>query len=215
MILTFKETADQKVYVTSDWHYNHQQEFVWKSRGFSSVEAHNKAIIDNCNKYVRENDILFNLGDLILNSTIVQFEELLSQIKCQNMYMLFGNHANRHYKEIYIPLVKERLGRNYTPDAELYPIRYRNVIYIGHYAEIRVNKQYAILSHYPLYSWNYIRKNSYMLHGHEHSGVKNHLPEGTDNKILDLSWDYFKKPVSFVEIQEIMNKKKITGYGHH
>lgn len=214
-MLNLKETDKQKVFFTSDWHLNHKQEFVWKSRGYTSIQDHNNSILQITNEIVKENDILFNLGDFTLNCSIEDFELFISRIRCQNVYMLWGNHPNKHYKEIYIPCIKSYLGALYNDGMELYPIRYKNIIYISHYAEIIVNGQYIILSHYPLYSWNHMKGGSFHLHGHEHSAVDNHLPEGSNGKILDLSWDYFKHPLSFSEINDIMKTKNIISIGHH
>lgn len=209
-MLNINESIDRRVFFTSDWHWNHTREFVWGSRGYASVNDHNKAIIESTNEVVKENDILFNLGDLILNSTIAQFEELISQIKCKNMYMLFGNHPNKHYKEIYKPLVKTILGENYTPESELYPLRYKNVVYYGPLIEAAVNGQFICFCHYPIMSWNHISSGSWMIHGHMHC---NNNP--TNGKILDVGWDAYKKPLSFAEVKAIMNTRAVVGDGGH
>ena len=54
-------------YITSDLHLGHNQPFVYEPRGFSSIEEHDAAIIENINKVVGENDTLYILGDLMLN----------------------------------------------------------------------------------------------------------------------------------------------------
>jgi len=214
-MLNIKETENQKIYFVSDLHWNHARDFVYKARGFNSVKEHNDAIINSINTTVRDTDIIFNLGDLILNSTIEQFEELIASIKCQNMYLLFGNHPNKHLKEIYLPCIKSYLGNLYKDGDEYYPIRYKNIIYLGHYAEVILGGHFCVLCHYPLISWNNMKQGAFMLHGHEHSGVPDHLPEGTNGKILDLSWDYFKRPVSLSEVKQIMQTKNIVSVGHH
>ena len=38
------------VFLTSDLHFNHDREFVWKVRGFDSVQEMNEAIIKNINR---------------------------------------------------------------------------------------------------------------------------------------------------------------------
>lgn len=214
-MFNFKNTETQKIFFTSDLHIGHRQEFVWKSRGFDSVEEHDESILNNINSIVKDDDILFNLGDLTLNTTIERFEDIILKIKCKNMYMFFGNHPNRHYKNVYIPMVKNILGDKYTPESEIYPLRYKNIIYLNHITELILGGQYVVLCHYPLYSWNHMKDGSWMLHGHEHSAVPEHLPDGKYGKILDVGWDYFKKPLSFNEIEEIMKNKEIVSVGHH
>jgi calcineurin-like phosphoesterase family protein len=98
---------------------------------------------------------------------------------------------------------------------ESYPFQYKNMMYLGYYVEAVLNGQYCVLCHYAINSWKDMRQGSWLLHGHEHSDVKNHLPEGTDGKILDTGWDYFKKPLSLSDIKKIMESKIILSVGHH
>ena len=214
-MLNLKESDECKIFVTSDWHYNHKRDFIWKSRGFSSIEEHNEAIINNTNECVRENDILFNLGDLILTSTIEQFESLISRIKCKNMYLLFGNHPNRHFKEIYKPMVKKLLEENYTEESEIYPLRYKNIIYIGHYAEVILGGQYCVLSHFPIYVWNEMAHHSWQLTGHSHNGCPLTKSDNLYGKILDVGWDGHGKPWSIEEIRTVMDGKRFVAVDHH
>lgn len=215
-MINIKETENQKVYFTSDLHLNHGKSFVYESRGYSSVKEHNDIIINNINNIVRYTDILFNLGDFTLNSSIGDFENFISRINCQTMYMLFGNHANRHFKEIYKPLIKQILGENYTEDSEIYPIKYKNIIYIGNYAEIIINKQLIILSHYPIYIWNHMSGGSWHLTGHSHGGCEKTNPNTSTEKILDVGLDcHDNKPWSFDEIKTFMNKKQFVAVDKH
>ena len=52
------------IWFTSDLHLCHDREFVYKSRGFQSVEDMNETLINNINDCVKEEDILYILGDL-------------------------------------------------------------------------------------------------------------------------------------------------------
>ena len=212
-MLTFREI--DKIFVTTDTHIHHKQNFVWGARGFASMEAHDKAVIDSINDTVKYDDILFHLGDLCLNTTLPQFEEILSQLNCQNIYMLWGNHPNPHYKNVYLPIVKKILGNDFTPESEVYPIRYRNVIYIGNYVEVSLGGQYCVLQHYPIMVWNHMKGGAWMLCGHSHGAYEPTTANYPEGKILDCNWDDFKKPLSLSEIRAIMDKKKIVGAGHH
>lgn len=206
---------NKNVFFTSDTHLGHQKPFIWESRGYLSVQDHDNHIIHIINNVVQPDDILFHLGDFCLNTSIDVFEIYINQIKCQNIYLLHGNHNNPHYKNVYLPLVKSFLGEKYENDMEVYPIRYKNIFYVGYYIELKLNGKYIILSHFPFYSWNGMSFGSWMLHGHEHSKITEHLPEGSNGKILDVSWDYFKRPISYNEINDIMETKNIKNIGHH
>jgi calcineurin-like phosphoesterase family protein len=212
-MLNFKE--EDKIFVISDSHIHHDRDFVWKTRGFSSVKEHDDAVIGSINDKVKPDDFLIHLGDLCLNTTLSQFEEIISRINCKNVYMLFGNHPNPHYKNIYVPMVKQLLGSNYTADSEVYPLRYKNIVYIGHYAEVVLGRQFAILSHYPIYIWNEMSHGAWMLCGHSHYGCDFSKAENLGAKILDVGWDGHLGPWSFKEIKAVMDKKTIPVVDHH
>ena len=48
-----------KVFVTSDWHLNHLQLFIWQARGFNSVEEMNSELIRRHNKLVTADDDVY------------------------------------------------------------------------------------------------------------------------------------------------------------
>jgi calcineurin-like phosphoesterase family protein len=206
------EASDSTIWFTSDWHLGHQRDFVWKVRGYQSADDHTNSIIETLNHYVRENDILFNLGDLCLNTTREQFDGYLDRIKCQNIWCLFGNHNNPHEKHIYRP---ERDKLTTQPVNWVYPVKYKNIAYIGHYHEVVVNGQFIVLFHYPLLSWNQMMHGSWALVGHEHGWLPSTRPDAKEGKILDLGWDLYKKPLSFAELKPIMDAKPISKIGHH
>ena len=96
------------IWITSDWHFNHNKDFIYKARGFQSIEEMNQAIIERYNDAVKDNDTVYVLGDCILG-------ELESGLRCikqlrGNKYLAYGNHctdarmkafaANHFFKEI-------------------------------------------------------------------------------------------------------------------
>ncbi len=217
-MLHFIETDNSKTYFTSDTHFNHNPKWeipLWKQRGYNSPEEHTQGIIDKINERVRENDNLIHMGDFCLNTNEDQFEVLISKLNCQNIYMIWGNHPNSHFKRIYKPMVSSILKENYTNNSEIYPLRYKNIIYIGHYAEITVNGQLMVLCHYPISVFNKMRNGVWHLCGHSHYNFDPSTAENLDSKTLDVGWDGFARPLSFPEIYEIMSKKGITTVDHH
>lgn len=211
------ETPDCRVWFTSDLHLDHKGPRgctpLWESRGYHSPSHMSQCIIDILNDLVRENDILFNLGDLCLDCPIEQLDRYLNNIKCKNIWSLWGNHNNPHEKAFYRP------NRNkLCPDHSVqwvYPVRYKNMVYLGHYHEIVVNKQLIILSHYAFQIWNESHHGSWCLCGHSHGTLPTIRPESTYGKILDMGWDLYKKPLSFDEVKTIMDKKPIQKVDHH
>lgn len=59
------------------------------------------------------------------------------------------------------------------------------------------------LCHYPLSSWRSSHYGAWHLHGHSHGSGPNEIYR---NK-LDISWESFKRPISFEEIREIFNNE--------
>ena len=205
----------KNVYFISDTHFGHNRSFIYESRGFKSVDEHDSAIINSINSLVAQDAFLFHLGDLTLNCSIEQFESLISRIVCQNIYLMAGNHPNPHYKNIYKPMVQKLLGDAYTPESEVYPLRYKNIVYINHCVEISVNSQVIVMSHYPNIVWNHSGKGSWMLCGHSHSDCAMTNSKNTYGKILDVGFDEFKRPLSFQEVKKIMDTKPISSVDHH
>ncbi len=227
-VLKFKETKEHKVWFVSDLHWNHNPKWpipLWKARGYTSLEESNKDIINKINEFVGSDDTLWSLGDLTLNCGEEQFESFIDSINCKNIFSLWGNHPNPMLK-VYKREIDNILGnfedRQGFPIPveneafEIYPFRYKNLIFCGNYAEIIVNGQYICLNHYPLSIWNFMKADSWALVGHSHHGYPNTCPDYKHGKILDCGWDGFKKPLSFSDIKDIMStKEKIKVDLHH
>lgn len=205
-MINLYETPEKRVFITSDTHFGHQRDFVWKARGYSSVEEHDAGVIASINTVVRENDILFHLGDFCLNTPFDKFDVLLDSIKCQNIYHLFGNHNNPHEKNVYRKLVG---------DKEQYPVKYKNITYYGHYMEAILNGQFVVLCHYPIYIWNEQNNGAWMLCGHSHYGCPFSRKENFDAKILDVGWDGHGQPWSMEEVKKVMATKQFIALDKH
>lgn len=82
-----------KVWVTSDLHFNHQREFVYKVRGFDSIWDMNRAIVDRWNEVVAPDDDVYVLGDLCLGgpNSLQDNKELIQSLK-GNIHIVRGNH---------------------------------------------------------------------------------------------------------------------------
>jgi calcineurin-like phosphoesterase family protein len=205
-MLNLKDKEDQKIYVTSDLHLGHLRDFVWAARGYSSAEQHDEGVIQTLNEVVRPNDILFMLGDLCLNAPMDKVDGYLDRIKCQNLYCLWGNHNNPHEKAVYRKLV---------PSGQQYPVRYKNMVYQGHYLETVLNGQFVVLFHYPISVWNEMKNGSWMLCGHSHHSFEQSKAEHVEGKILDVGWDGNARPWTLPEIAAVMAKKTVIAVDHH
>lgn len=172
-----------EIWFSSDLHLNHNKEFVWEERGFSSVEEMNVAIIDNFNECVRSQDTLYLLGDNWLNCSVEEGVALLHQIRCKDIRFIRGNHCSNQRWEA-LKEVGTRLGW-----AEV----------------IKDAKKYYYLSHYPTTTFNYDDEWATAMrniHGHTHQ-----INPITNDFQINVGVDAWNcHPVSFGEVKEFLNK---------
>lgn len=190
--------AEDHVFFSSDFHYQHQKDFVWQKRGFDSFEAHAEhieKIIDGA----PEDSILFYLGDLALNTTDVVVESLLQKMsqKFKKVYYVLGNHESNTTR-----IFKDKKPENFE---------------VFNYLEIELNKKPICLMHYPIASWNGLTHNSWMIHGHCHGSYKPSLPMSIQGKILDVGIDTHpeKKLWSLPDVISVMANKQFHSEDHH
>lgn len=210
--LNIAETDERKFFVSSDWHLGHRRPWIVESRGFQTVEEHDSAVIKSINDTVRPTDVLLFLGDFCLNSTAEQFEGYLSRINCQEIMTLWGNHNSR-IGAAYDGIVAS-LGLP-ADIKEVYPVRYRNLVFYGYYLELTVNHRFFVACHYPIYSFNHMKDHSGMLCGHSHNNCELSHVENAKGKYLDVGWDGHRKPLSFREIADIFDSKTLEVVDHH
>ena len=86
------------IWFTSDLHFCHNKEFLYKPRGFNSVWDMNAAIVENWNKVVCPDDTVYLLGDVMLNDN-EEGLRLLKQLKGE-IHIVYGNHdtVERQYR---------------------------------------------------------------------------------------------------------------------
>ncbi len=190
---------------TSDTHYGHKNissksESRWTSgyRDFSSLEEMNKTIIQNINDCVKEEDILYHIGDWSFGGqrSILAFR---NSLLCQNIHLIKGNHDEQIIdKEIILSD-----GTIFNPYQLFKSVNDSFSGYIG--------KTYFHLSHYAHLVWPKSHKGSICLFGHSHGSL-----QGV-GRSMDIGIDTHKefRPYHINEILEIMSKKKIHEIDHH
>ena len=209
--LKLNHSDDNRVFFTSDSHFNHDKEFIYKSRGYNNRYEHNDALIAKINEVVRPQDTLIHLGDFCLNITPPEFEEILRRINCQTIYYIWGNH-NSCIRRYYEDTIRTEVHADY----EIYPYTIGKLIYLGYYKELNVNGHMIVIHHFPHQIWNQMQKGAWQLSGHSHYTNPTTQVDHPDNKILDVGWDGYGKPLSFPEIQKIMmNKNHVKRDDHH
>lgn len=123
---------ENKIWLTSDWHFGHDREFIWHPRGFNSIEEHNEAIIQRHNTFVLLHDDVYVLGDLMLGDS----ERGIECVKRMNgkLHIIRGNHDTDTRIALYsqLPQVVEILDAKY--------LRYKKFhFYLSHYPSLTGN----------------------------------------------------------------------------
>ena len=197
MTNTIKIKDIDKLWFTSDTHFGHKnivsKESCWSDksgcRDFPTKEAMSQNIVNNINKYVKEDDILIHLGDWSFGG-IGNIWEYRKQIICENIYLTSGNHDNNIKKNYKLPNCE---GVN---AQDLFTV-------VDNYLELSVEKELICCMHFPIEEWNDRHEVSYMLHGHQHARntyKKHRLDVGLDNA-YKLFGEY--RPFSYRDIKQI------------
>ena len=84
------ETEKKNIWLTSDTHFFHSQEFLYGDRGFTSTEEMTEKLVENWNSVVAPEDEVYHLGDVMLNDT----ERGIEVLKKLNgrIHIIRGNH---------------------------------------------------------------------------------------------------------------------------
>lgn len=129
---------------------SHDREFIWKARGYESVQAMNLAQVQKWNFAVDNEDDVYVLGDFMLGDP--ENIEFIKQLKGK-IHIVLGNHdtANR-----------EKMYRELPNVVEVAEVGIR----------LKYKKHHFILTHYPMLTGNLenesLRQMTLNLFGHTH-----------------------------------------------
>jgi len=217
--MKFKKEIGEKIWFMSDQHYWHKNitygESVWDNkdincRFFDKTSEMSKHIVEQINSYVKEDDILFNLGDWSFGG-IQNIWNFRKQLNVKTIYQINGNHDHHIINNKELPNCHRSLDSGSCVDYYDNTIAKANAqdvfTSVQNYLEIMIGKQKICMMHYPIESWNEMGKGSIMLHGDIHGEKyvkKNRLDVGIDNAFR-LFGVY--KPFNYNEILEILKNR--------
>ena len=174
-----------KRYIISDTHFNHKNIIDYCNRPFKDIDEMNNTIIDNWNKTVKNDDIVYNLGDFFLGSKF-DLKDIVDRLN-GTIYLIRGNHDRltvKSYEDCGIIVLKN--------------------------APIIMDDYKIMLSHRPLPD-TMIKDGYINLHGHIH---QNKLEDIYDNYLFDkdkhinVSCDILNfKPILLEKLLKESNKK--------
>ena len=201
-----KLNSDTKVWLTSDTHFSHKNICrgvtnwrnpngeipVEQTRDFQTIEKMNDAIVNSINSVVGQDDILIHLGDFSFGG-FDQISEFYNRLVCKNIHLILGNHDEHINK-----------NRENIQDLFLSVSEYNNLEY-----ENRAGMKYKfVLCHYPICSWNDMKKGVYHLFGHLHSPKELKYMSG---RSMDVGMDGNDlKPYNIDEIIKKLSGKPIA-----
>lgn len=196
---------DKKIWFSSDFHYGHKNicrgisrwtgDLSNCTRDFDTLKLMNQTIVDNINNYIKEDDVLYFLGDWAFGG-IENVHKFRQQINCQEIHFICGNH-DKHVanNNVYNGLETQYLFNSVQSYMEL---------------TVTSNVEPTVticLNHFPIASWHKAHK-YYHLFGHVHGQFENvgkSIDVGIDN-IFKLTGEY--RPVELYEIIKIIDEKK-------
>lgn len=205
----------QNIWFSSDWHLGHKNIVKGTSkyesgnlRDFGSLEEHDQTIIDNINKCVKKNDILYFLGDFSFGG-LLHLPNHRRAIRCDNIHFMLGNHdKDVERNKVINPATMLRMKHLFTS--------------VQHYLKERIGDHKVIMSHYPMRAWDSCQYGSIMLHGHTHGTLDTYMHRNygivTGNmqsmeaiafKTMDVGIDAHPdfRPFAWEEIKEIMSHR--------
>lgn len=134
------------IYLTADLHFGHSNVIKFRHRPFQTAEEMDKELIRRWNDKILPKDEVFILGDLTLKGPR-KANMLLEQLQGRK-YLIKGNHDG------------------YVDRAAFHREHFQ---WIRDYHELTWQGRRFVLCHYPLLSWNGMRRGVFHLHGHLHN----------------------------------------------
>jgi calcineurin-like phosphoesterase family protein len=192
-----------KVWITSDTHYNHTNicrgVTAWRmpdgslpesqTRDFPNLEKMNSAIVNNINEVVGQDDVLIHLGDWSFGG-FEQIEEFYDRLICKNIHLILGNHDH------HIDRNRENIKRLFLS--------------VSWFEQFQYQGETIEMMHYPISSWNGLRKGRVHLHGHCHLP---HAVKISNGRRMDVGMDGHPEFRPYDLLKECLNplKKLKTG----
>ena len=157
-----------RIFYISDIHFKDEAIFEKCKRPFCSIDDMEKAIINNWNSIIKDEDIVYVLGD-IGNEQFESSIDIFNQLK-GHKHLIIGNHDH---------CFLENIKRRNIFES----IKYVDMIYD--------NGRKVCLCHYPLMDWIDFNKNSFHIYGHIHNKTEKN---GTAYKQIK---EYYKDKDAF------------------
>ena len=179
-----------EIWFTSDTHFSHGNlmQHCPARQACRTEQEMIEVMIRNWNERIRPKDTVYHIGDF--GGKDASLDVRIARRLNGRLHYVPGNHDRKLLNQ---PGFKERCS----------------ILYPYSYAEISINKQKIVLSHYPIWEWNQLHRGWWHLHGHLHA-----KPHNIPGKIKDVGVDGNDlKPYHYEDIRRFMDKRPIR-YHH-
>lgn len=187
------DSSKQRIWFTSDLHFSHKNILKFCKRPWDTVEEMDEGLIQNWNRVVGKDDLVFNLGDFAF-ATNGRWKELINRLN-GHIHLILGNHD------------VVRWPRDKT--MELFDS-------VSHQMILKIDGRTVYLNHYPYLcfggAWRKPENAVYQLFGHVHSGpncggtdtdrLVNLFPYQYDvgvdnNNYTPISWEQVQEKIAY------------------
>lgn len=190
MIRIQSDFSPHKVFFTSDTHFFHDNIIEHAKRPFKIIDEMNETLINNWNKTVPKDGVVFHLGDFCWRDEAI-WNEILDQLK-GHIHLVLGNHdlqfINRPVMKRFADVCLEKC--------------------------VSIDGQIILLNHYPLLSFGGRYTKCWQLFGHIHSSPSgsNIITPDRMAMLLPIQYDVGVDnngfaPVPFEKIRQVVKKQ--------
>lgn len=189
----YTEKDAEKIFFTSDTHFQHANIIKYCRRPFKDVEENDEEIIRRWNEKVPIDSIVFHLGDVAFGDP-KKVDKILMRLNGK-IHLIIGNHDWRR-------IVSEHAWRFEDITQQI---------------NMKIGKRHIILNHYPMLAYSGAWRGedaTYQLFGHVHTSP--YTDEGLDQQRMkylftsqyDVGVDNNNfTPVSWAEVNQIINNQ--------
>lgn len=187
--------SSQPIFFTADTHFYDKNAMEKSDRPFSSIEEMNEILIENWNRVVPEDGIVFHLGDFCCGGK-KGWSHITSALNGK-IYLILGNHDYTNIRAGYNWWFEEVLQQKY----------------------IRIHGQPILLNHYPFLCYEHEDKGTWQLFGHVHSAPHaNGMDIPRLNMLFPSQYDVGVDnngftPISFEHVKSIIERQRAMAEG--
>lgn len=142
----------------------------------------NDGMIALWNDTVSPNDVVYNLGDVSVATSVAQTEAVLGKLNGEH-HLILGNHDGiiKHHSDYFLTKTKHD-GKPLLASVQ-------------DYLSLTIDNKTLILFHYPMSEWDGCHQGHYHLHGHIHKRLSQNK-----GKILNVGFDLHGRFLTLTDI---------------